>query len=335
MRRREFIAGLGGAALWVRAARAQQGTLPVIGFLHNQSLESMRDGIAAFQHGLAETGYVEGRNVAIEHRWAEGDVNRRRALIADLIRSQVSVIIADTTNGAADAREATNTIPIIFLAGADPVEFGLVASFNRPGGNVTGFAMQGIEVIGKRLELLHKLVPEAAPIATIVGVPGVRVTGDVGVRYAATEARDFRFAARVLGLPIIVIDIAAEGSLAAAFARLVERRAGALLPSSNIFFQQERTQVILLAARHGIPAMFGDSLAVPAGALCSYGPDLLDMSRQAGVYAGRILNGEKPSDLPVVQPTKFDLAINLKTAKALGLTIPPDVLALADEVIGE
>jgi putative ABC transport system substrate-binding protein len=333
MNRREFIAGIGGAAVWSAIARAQQRTLPVIGFLHNQSQESMRDKIPAFRQGLVETGYVEGRNLAIEHRWAEGDVNQRRALVADLIRSQVSVIVADTTNGAADAEAATNMIPIIFMAGADPVEFGLVSSFNRPGGNVTGFAAQGIEVTGKRLELLHKLVPEAAPIATIVGVPGARVTGDVGLRYAEAEARDFQSAARDLGLSAIVIDIKAERNLAAAFARLVERRAGALLVSANIFFAQEAVQLILLSARHGMPTMFWDSTAVPAGALSSYGPDQLDIFRQAGIYAGRILNGEKPGDLPVVQPRKFEFAINLKTARTLGLTVPPNLLALADEVI--
>jgi hypothetical protein len=191
MKRREFIAGIGSAAAWPVVTRAQQRTLPVIGFLHNQSLESMRDKIPAFQQGLAEKGYVEGRNVAIEHRWAEGEANRRRALIADLIRSQVSVIVADTTNGGADAKAATQTIPIVFMAGADPVEFGLVSSLNRPGGNVTGFAAQGIEVTGKRLELLHKLVPDAAPIAMIVGVPGARVTGDVGARYQGGRSQGF------------------------------------------------------------------------------------------------------------------------------------------------
>jgi putative tryptophan/tyrosine transport system substrate-binding protein len=318
MKRRQFIAGLGSAALWPHAARAQQRTLPVIGFLHNQSLESMRDKIPAFQQGLAEKGYVEGRNVAIEHRWAEGEANRRRALIADLIRSQVSVIVADTTNGGADAKAATQTIPIVFMAGADPVEFGLVSSLNRPGGNVTGFAAQGIEVTGKRLELLHKLVPDAAPIAMIVGVPGARVTGDVGARYQEAEARDFRSAARVLGLPVIVIDIAAEGSLAAAFARLVEQRAGALLVSANIFFAQESLQLILLSARHGIPTMFWDSTAVPAGALSSYGPDQLDTFHQAGVYVGRILNGEKPGELPVVQPKNLSSQSTLRPRKYLG-----------------
>jgi putative tryptophan/tyrosine transport system substrate-binding protein len=331
MRRREFIAGIIAAA-WPLGALAQQ-RVPVIGFLHNQSPEFMRDLISAFRQGLVETGYVEGLNVAIEHRWAEGDVHRRRALVADLIRSQVSVIVADTTNGGADAKAATNTIPVIFMAGADPVEFGLVSSFNHPGGNVTGLAAQSVEVTGKRLELLHKLVPEAAPIATIVGVPGARVSGDVGLRYAEAEARDFQSAARGLGLSVIVIDIKAEGSLADAFARLVERRAGALLVSSNIFFSQERTQLILLAAQHRIPAMFWDSRAVPAGAIASYGPDQLDAFRQAGVYAGRILNGEKPGDLPVQQPTRFELAINLKTARALGIDVPPTLLAIADEVI--
>jgi putative ABC transport system substrate-binding protein len=335
MRRRHFIAGLGSAAAWPLAPRAQQAKMPVIGFLHNQSPESARGGIPAFQQGLAETGYVDGRNVSIEHRWAEGQADRRPAFVADLIRRRVSVIVADTTNGAAGAKAATQTIPIIFMAGADPVEFGLVSSLNRPGGNATGLALQSIEVTGKRLDLLHKLVPAAAPIAMLIGSPAGGRTDAVGARFVETEVRDFQSAARALGLPVVAIDLTKEGSLAAGFTRLVEQRAGALLISSSIFYRQERIQLILLAARHAIPTMALDSTSVEAGALSSYGPDQLDVFRQAGVYAGRILNGEKPADLPVMQPTKFELVINLKTAKVLGLEVPQTLLAVADRVIRE
>src|SRR5262249_16731780 len=332
MRRREFIALLGGgAATWPMAARAQQPAMPVIGFLHNWSMETMRDRISGFQLGLVERGYFEGRNVSIEHRWASGQADQRPAIVADLIRRQVSVIVADTTNGAAGAKAATQTIPIVFMAAADPVEFGLVSSLNRPGGNATGIAIQGIEIMGKRLELLHKLVPAAAPIAMFVGSP--QGSDTVGARFAETEARDFQFAARALGVPVVPINITTEGSLASGFSRLVEQRAGALLISSSIFYQQERNQPILLAARHAIPTMFPDSTSVLAGALSSYGPDMVDAFRQVGVYAGRILNGEKPADLPVVQPVKFELVFNLKTAKVLGLEVPPTLLAVADKVI--
>jgi putative tryptophan/tyrosine transport system substrate-binding protein len=330
MRRREFITGLGAAA-WPLAARAQQRAMPVIGFLHNESLESMRDKMGPFAQGLAEMGFVEGRNVAIEHRWAEGQMERRRAFLADLVRRQVSLIVADTTNGGTDAKAATQTIPIVFMAGADPIEFGLVSSLDRPGSNATGYAAQGIEVTGKRLELLHKLVSSAAPIAMFINISDA--SDPVGRRYNETEARDFQSAARKLGLGVVVINVAAEGSIAAAFEKLVELRAGALLLGSNILWQQERTQIALLAVRHAIPTMFWDSTSVQAGALASYGPDLPDQFRQVGVYAGRILKGEKPAELPVVQPTKFELVFNLKTAKALRFEIPASLLAIADRVI--
>jgi putative tryptophan/tyrosine transport system substrate-binding protein len=330
MRRRDFIAGFGAAA-WPLVGQAQQPDVPVIGFVHSQSFESMRDNLEAFAQGLAETGFVEGRNVAIEHRWGEGQVERRRALLADLVHRQVSLIIADTTNGGADAKAATQTIPIIFSAGADPVEFGLVSSFNRPGGNVTGFAVQGIEVTGKRLELLHKLVPAADPIAMFINTVGA--IDPVATLFGETEARDFQSAARILGLRSFVVNVKAEVSIAAAFEKLVELRAGALLLGANILWQQERTQIAMLAARHAMPTLFWESKSVQAGALASYGPDFQDGYRQIGMYAGRILKGENPAFLPVIQPTKFELKFNLKTAKALGLTIPPNLLALADEVI--
>jgi putative ABC transport system substrate-binding protein len=331
MKRREFIAGLGSAAAWPLAGRAQQPAMPVIGFLHNQSLESMQDKLAPFARGLAETGFVEGRNVAIEHRWAEGQIERRRAFLADLVRRQVSLIIADTTNGGADAKAATQTIPIIFMAGADPVEFGLVSNLNRPGGNATGYAAQGIEVTAKRLELLYKLVPTATPIAMFINIPDA--IDPVGRRFGETEARDFQSAARVLGLSVVIVNVAAEGSLERAFEKLVELRAGALLLGANILWQQERTQIALLAVRHAVPTLFWEGVAVSSGALASYGPELLDEFRQVGVYAGRILKGEKPGDLPVIQPTKFELVLNLKTARALRLEIPTPLIAIADRVI--
>jgi putative tryptophan/tyrosine transport system substrate-binding protein len=328
MKRREFIAGISAAA-WPLVARAQQA-VPVIGFLHNQSIESMRDKMEAFAQGLAEAGFVEGRNVAIEHLWEEGQVERRRALLADLVRRQVSLIIADTTNGGADAKTATGTIPIIFVAGADPVEFGLVSSLGHPGGNATGVASRGVEVTGKRLELLHKLVPGVDPIAMFIYTLGA--TDPVGTLFSETEARDFQSAARVLGLRVVVIDVRAEGSIAAAFEKLVELRAAALLLGADILWQQERTQIISLAARHEIPTMFWDRASATAGALSRYGPDVFETYHIVGIYTGRILKGEKPADLPVVQPTKFELVINLRTAKALGLTVPPTLLALADEL---
>jgi putative tryptophan/tyrosine transport system substrate-binding protein len=331
VRRREFIAGLGSVA-WPLSAGAQQRQLPVIGFLHNQSLESMRDELPAFQRGLAETGFVEGRNVVIEHGWAEGSGDRRAALAVDFVRRQVSVIVADATNAAADAKAATTTIPVVFTAAADPVEFGLVASLNRPGGNATGVALQGIEATGKRLDLLHKLVPAAAVIGMFVGLT-TRAGDVVGSRFAATELRDFQSAANALGLRGIPIELATGDHIPAAFSQLVEQQAGALLIGSNILFWQERTQVILLGARYAIPTMFWDSTSVGAGALSSYGPSLTNAWRQVGLYAGRVLNGEKPADLPVVQLTAFDLTLNLKTAKILGLEVSPTLLAIADRVV--
>jgi putative ABC transport system substrate-binding protein len=325
MRRREFIAGLGSAAAWPVVAQAQQRALPIIGWLHAGSSQTMRDIIPAFFWGLSEMGFGEGRNVTIEHRWTDGQIDRRPALAADLVRRQVAIIVADSTNTARVAKDATKTIPIVFMAGGNPVEFGLVASFNRPGGNLTGIAMLGPDLSAKRLELLHKMVPAAASIAILAG--------PAGRQYTETETSDLQSAARVLGLRVQVYNLGSKSEIAAAFARLIEQKAGAVLMTSNLIFRDARDQIISLAARHAIPTMFYDSAPVAAGALSSYGPDNVDAYYQAGLYTGRILRGEKPADLPVLQPTKFLFALNSNTAKALGLTIPETLLATADEVI--
>jgi putative tryptophan/tyrosine transport system substrate-binding protein len=326
MRRREFIAGLGAVA-WPLVARGQQAAgMPVIGIVHAEPMNLSQLSMPGFSKGLAEVGFVEGRNVAIEHRWDEGYAERRDALVADLIRRQVSVIFVNTTGLARMAKEATRTIPIVFLAGGNPVEFGVVASLNRPGGNVTGVALLNTEIMGKRLELLHKLVPGTGPIGFFVGPPAGQ--------YTQAETRDLPSAARTLGIKVTVFNIADAGDLQRGFAKLVEQKTRALLLGANIAFEaQVRDQIILLAARDRVPTMFNNSASAVAGALASYGPDYLSAYQQAGNYAGRILKGDKPADLPVVQPTKLELVINLKTAKTLGLTIPPNLLAIADEVI--
>jgi putative tryptophan/tyrosine transport system substrate-binding protein len=324
MRRREFIAGLGGAAAWPLAAGAQQPTMPVIGWLESRSPESEREGLPAFQQSLAETGYVEGRNVVVEYRWAENHNDRLPALAAGLVRRRVAVIVALGTSSALAAKAATQTIPIVFRVGVDPVEIGLVASFNRPGGNITGIANLSGPIVSKRLALLHELIP-AATIATLVN--------SANPSFAQIETRDLQAAADVLGVRMLVLNGGTANDIAGAFATLVERQAGALLISADSRFMAARDQITSLAARYAIPTMFGDRTSAAAGGLLSYGNDFPDVNRQVGLYAGRILKGEKPADLPVVQPTKFELVINLKTAKALGLTIPETLLATADEVI--
>ena len=328
MKRREFIAGLGAAAAAAVAvgAQAQKGSLPIIGWLHAQTPEAHHAFMPAFQQGLAEIGFVEGRNVAMVHLWDEGDFDRRPALAADLVRRQVSVIVTDTTLITAVAKAATRTIPIVFaMAGGDPVKFGIVESLNRPGGNVTGIANLGIEITSKRLQLTSQLVPSAGLIAALVGPKGHP--------FFEAETRDLQSAAHILGLPVLILNVGAESDIAAAFETLTTQKAGALLLSVGIFFQQTRKQIIAHAEHHVMPTMFWDDVAVAAGGLASYGPDFESTYRQAGLYVGRILKGEKPADLPVVQPTKFKFVINLKTAKALGLTIPETLLATADEVI--
>jgi putative tryptophan/tyrosine transport system substrate-binding protein len=325
MRRREFIAGLGGAAAWPVVARAQQPAMPVIGWLDLQSPEAARESVPAFQQGLAETGYVEGRNVVVEYRWAENHIDRLPALAADLVRRRVAVIVAVTTESALAAKAATPTIPIVFRVGSDPVEIGLVATFNRPAGNLTGIANLTTAIISKRLALLHELVPAIASIATLVN--------PANPRFTQIETRDLQAAAGVLGVRMLVLNGGTASDIAGAFATLVERQAGALLISADATFMASRDQITSLAARYAIPTMFADRASAAAGSLLSYGNDFPDVNRQVGVYTGRILNGGKPADLPVVQPTKFELVINLKTAKALGLTIPETLLATADEVI--
>jgi putative tryptophan/tyrosine transport system substrate-binding protein len=324
MKRREFIAGLGAVA-WPVAAQAQQRVIQIMGWLHVRSPQTTRDFTPAFFRGLSEMGFSEGRNVAVEHRWAEGHDDRYAALAADLVRRQVAVIVADSTLSARVAKDATRTIPVVFVACGNPVEFGLITSFNRPGGNLTGITLLGPDLSAKRLELLHKMVPAAASIAILAGAGGRQ--------YTEVETRDLQSAARVLGVRVQVYNVESRNEIPAAFATLIERQAGAVLMTSSFIFRDAPDQIITLAARHAMPTMFYDSAPVAAGALSSYGPDYVDAYYQAGRYTGRILKGEKPADLAVMQPTKFELVINLNTAKALGLTIPETLLATADEVI--
>ena len=325
IRRREFITLLGGAAAWPLAARAQQSAIPVIGWLDFESQGAARDAIPAFQRGLVETGYVVGRNVLVEYRWAEGHRDRLPELAADLVRRQATMIVAATTASALAAKVATQTIPVVFRIGSDPVEIGLVASLNRPGGNITGIANLAAEITAKRLALLHELVPATTSIAFLVN--------PANPSFAQVETENVRSAARVLAVHLLLLNAVTASDIASAFATLVEQQAAALLLSADTFFFSVRDQIISLAARYAIPSMFFDTASVAAGGLLSYGPDLLSANYQVGIYAGRILSGQRPADLPVVQATKFELVINLKTAKALGLTIPPGMFAIADEII--
>jgi putative ABC transport system substrate-binding protein len=324
MRRRQFIAGLAGAAAaWPLAARAQQSAIPVIGFLSSSSLDAYRNRVSAFRQGLSEAGFVEGRNVAIEFRFAELQNDRLPALAADLVRRQVAVIAGNSTQGVQVAKAATTTIPIVFAVGGDPVKNGLVASLNRPGGNVTGVSYLTNALGPKRLGLLRDLVPGAGLIAALVNPTNPN---------AESDAKDLLAAAQSMGMKI-VLQASSERDIDAFFATLVQRRASAFLTTSDALFIGRRQQFAVLAAFHKIPAMSGERDYTDVGGLMSYAPDIIDAYRQAGVYAGRILKGEKPADLPVMQTTKFEFVINLKTAKALGLTIPETLLAIADEVI--
>jgi putative ABC transport system substrate-binding protein len=325
MRRREFIAGLGGAAAWPLAARAQQQPTPVIGFLHSASPGPHADLVRAFRRGLSEAGYVEGHNVAIEYRWAEGQTDRLPALAADLVRRQVTVIAALASTAALAAKAATATIPIVFELGDDPVELGLVTSLNRPSGNLTGVTSLNTELGPKRLELLHELVPTASTIALLVNPTNPRL--------AEKLSRDVQAAAHTLGLQLHVLHSSTDRDIDTVFATLAQLRAGGLVIGNDAFFVNQIKQLADLALRYAVPTIFQTHEFAAAGGLMSYGTSLMDMFRQVGVYTGRILQGEKPADLPVQQAAKVELVINMNTAKALGLTFPITLLGRADEVI--
>ena len=325
MKRREFIAGLAGVAAWPLAARAQQPALPVIGFIHGGAADALAHLVTAFRKGLGESGYVEGQNVTAEYHWLEGQFDRLPALLTDLIRRQVAVIVTGNPVPTFAAKAATVTIPIVFAVPDDPVKLGLVASLARPGGNLTGINTFSAEVVTKQLGLLHELVPMAVRVAVLVN--------PAETTNAEATLRDVQEAARVVGLQIHVLNATTSREIDAAFASLARERLDALLVASDPFFGSRRAQFVTLAARDRIPAAYTDRFTVTAGGLMSYGTNYADTFRQLGVYTSSILKGAKPSELPVVQSTKFEFVINLQTARLLGIEVPPTLLAITDEVI--
>jgi putative ABC transport system substrate-binding protein len=326
MKRREFIALLGGAAAaWPMAARAQQAAMPVIGALFAVSAAEWEDFMVGFRRGLSESGFVEGQNVAIEYRWADGHFDSLPMMAADLVGRKVGLIFTGGTVGVRAAMAATQTIPIVFTIGVDPIAAGFVASLNRPGGNVTGVTLISSELAPKRLELLRELVPTATKIALLVNP-----NNPASLRQ---ETQGVEEAARRLGKEIIVVDAGTENELEGAFAAAVQRGAAAFLVESDPIFVSARLRIAALALRHSLPLISNDRQIVAGGGLMSYGTSIVDTFRQARTYVGRILKGEKTANMPVTQPTKFEFVINLKTAKALGIDVPPALLARADEVI--
>jgi putative tryptophan/tyrosine transport system substrate-binding protein len=323
MKRREFIAGLGGAVASPMAARAQQGAVPVIGFVSIASAEAVADFTSSFRKGLSEIGYVEGQSVSIEYGWANNQPQRLKGLVADMLRRKIAVLAA-SADAALIAKEVTSTIPIIFVAGGDPVRYGLVASLNRPGGNVTGATFITLELAGKRLQLLRALLPSAMRVGFL---------NDPLSRDTKEYTSDVIAAGTKIGMQVLVADVASGQDFEAAFAGLAQRQADALLIGPFPVFLGHGKTIVSLAERHRLPTFYNLREDTAIGGLLNYGASLADTFRQAGVYTGLVLRGAKPADLPVMQPTKFQLVINLKTAKALGLTIPPNLLAIADEVI--
>jgi len=325
-RRRQFITLLGGAAVaWPLAARAQQPAMPVIGILEAGGAELNPGNATAFRKGLSETGYTEGQTVAIEYRWAEGQYERLPELAAELVRRRAAVIVTPFSVAATlAARAATTTVPIVFSTGADPVETGLVASLNRPGGNVTGAVTMNAELAAKRFGLLQELLPTATRFAVLVNPTTARV--------AKAVTADVQAAASVTGRQVEVLTASTSREIDTAFATVVQKRIDTLLHSPDLFFTTRRAQIIVLAARHAVPVIYANREDAVAGGLMSYGSSMADVSRQLGIYAGRTLKGEKPADMPVLRATKFEFVINLQTAKTIGITVPPTLLARADEV---